>query len=413
MSTDPTAARAIGGSSASAELERLTRLAQRLAPIPPAPQGEIPARLARAQRLMREQGIDALYLHGGTNLYYFSGLRWWASERMVAALLPAQGELFYVAPVFEDGTLRSHLVTAGELYGWEEHESPYALVARELHARDLRAGRLGIDEATPFFHFDGLRQALPDFELVDATGVTRGCRACKSPAELALLQSAKDRTLEVQRSAARILREGISVAEVTAFIDAGHRALGAPAGSSFCIVLFGEDSAIPHGVQSPRDLRAGDVVLIDTGCILSGYHSDITRSYVFGPPSARQREIWDIEHAAQAAAFAAARPGTPCADVDRAARHVIESAGLGPGYSLPGLPHRTGHGIGLDIHEGPYLVASDTTPLAAGMCFSNEPMICVPGEFGIRLEDHFHVTADGARWFTQPSPSIDAPFGDA
>ena len=194
------------------------------------------------------------------------------------------------------------------------------------------------------------------------------------------------------------------------FIDKAHRTLGAGGGSSFCIVLFGEDSAFPHGVPEPRPLRAGDTVLIDTGCLLEGYNSDITRTYAFGEPSARQREIWDVEQAAQAAAFAAVRPGVPCGDVDRAAREVIEGAGLGPGYALPGLPHRTGHGIGLDIHEGPYLVASDRTPLAPGMCFSNEPMICMPGEFGIRLEDHFHVTEDGARWFTQPSPSIDDPF---
>lgn len=398
-----TATLGVGGASAE---EVLARLSDRTAEVVGITDAELEARLAKAQELLREQGLDALYLCAGSSLCYFTGLRWHLSERMVAAVLPADGPLAYIAPRFERETLRSFLRLEGSIHCWEEHESPYELLAEVLGS----ARRLGVDGATPFIMVDGIRRACEGVELADATAVTRGCRALKSAAELALMQRAKDMTLEVHRMAARILRPGITTGEVTDFIDQAHRALGVT-GSSFCIVLFGPDSAYPHGVMTPKPLEEGDVVLIDTGCVVHGYNSDITRTYVYGAPTGRQREVWDVEKAAQAAAFAAAQPGVPCGEVDRAAREVIAAAGFGPGYALPGLPHRTGHGIGLDIHEGPYLVSSDRTPLAPGMCFSNEPMICVPGEFGVRLEDHFYVTEDGPRWFTQPSPSIEDPFG--
>jgi Xaa-Pro dipeptidase len=189
-----------------------------------------------------------------------------------------------------------------------------------------------------------------------------------------------------------------------------HRACGADNGSTFCAVQFGVASAYPHGVPGEQSLADGDLLLIDTGCQIDGYHSDITRTYVFGAPSAEHRRIWAIEHEAQAAAFAAVKPGVPCEAIDQVAREVLQRHGLGPDYALPGLPHRTGHGIGLSIHEGPYLVRGDTTPLAVGMCFSNEPMIVLPDQFGVRLEDHFHVTPNGAAWFTTPSAAIDRPF---
>jgi len=233
----------------------------------------------------------------------------------------------------------------------------------------------------------------------------------KSPAELALMQQAKSMTLEVQRRTARILHEGIRASAVARFIDQAHRAIGAAGGSSFVIVQFGRASAFPHGLPGDPALGEGDIVLIDTGCTIEGYQSDITRTYVFGDPTPEQRHIWEIERSAQQAAFDAVHPGAPCESVDAAARAVLEKAGLGPDYKLPGLPHRTGHGIGLSIHEPAYLVRGDTTPLQPGMCFSNEPMIVIPDRFGVRLEDHFHVTETGAAWFTGPSPSIDAPFG--
>jgi Xaa-Pro dipeptidase len=398
----------VGGSTAEAELAALADMTGDVAPIT---LDEIKARLARAQDLMRAIGIDLLYIHAGTNLLYFTGVDWHPSERLVCALLPAEGELCYVLPAFEASTFRDRMLIEGDLHCWEEHESPYALFGRILGDFGGGAGRVGIDEAAPFFISDGLRQAAPSIAFKSATPVTAGCRAAKSASELAILQKAKNMTLEVHKAAARILRPGISTAEVTDFIDKAHRAVGEGAGSFFCIVLFGEATAYPHGVKDPQILKDGDMVLIDTGCELEGYHSDITRSYVFGQPSDRQRQVWDHEHEAQAAAFAAAQIGAPCGRVDEAARAVLEGYGYGPDYAVPGLPHRTGHGIGLDIHEWPYLVRSDRTPLEPGMCFSNEPMICIYGEFGVRLEDHFYMTEDGPRWFTEPSPSIDDPFG--
>lgn len=398
--------RGIGDSDAATELARLQDMTAGSVPID---DREFAARLARAQALMQANGLDAVYLNAGTNLYYFTGTRWSASERLVGALVPASGDPVYIAPAFELGTLQGFLRVPGEVRCWEEHESPYQLCAQmlaELGARDV-----GVDESAAFFIADGLRQAAPDCSFRSATAVTAGCRMHKSAAELALMQRAKDMTLQVHKAVARILRPGISTTEVSAFIDSAHRKVGAPAGSYFCIVLFGPDSAFPHGVAQPKTLDEGDMVLIDTGCQLHGYISDITRSYVFGEPTPQQREIWDLEKAAQQAAFAAAQIGAPCGSVDDAARAVLAAAGLGPDYALPGLPHRTGHGIGLDIHEWPYLVRGNDTPLAAGMCFSNEPMICVPGAFGVRHEDHFYMTEKGPRWFTQPAHSVDDPFG--
>lgn len=371
---------------------------------------EYQARIDKAQQLMRQQGIDALYLNAGTNLSYFTGTVWYASERLVGALLPAEGQLVYISPVFEIPTLTGFQVIQAEVLGWHEHENPYELLLGALRRRCVKAEPvLALDDSSAFFIFEGLRQANPLQQVVSGKVITQGCRAQKSAAEIAIMQRAMDMTLAVHKAVASILYQGISTAEVEAFIDEAHRKVGA-SGSYFCIVLFGPDSAYPHGVKNPKHLESGDMVLIDTGCRLLGYVSDITRSYVFGLPTERQRQIWSIEKAAQAAAFAAAQPGVACGLVDAAAREVLESYGLGPDYALPGLPHRTGHGIGMDIHEGPYLVRNEQTPLATGMCFSNEPMICVPGEFGVRLEDHFYMTASGPRWFTQPAIAIDQPF---
>ncbi|WP_313920285.1 Xaa-Pro peptidase family protein [Tahibacter sp.] len=398
----------IGGTGREAALASLRPSIEGAVPIQPA---EYRERIARAQALMREQGLAAIYLHAGTSLRYFTGLVWRSSERLVGALLPARGDVEYLAPAFEEGTVRDYQVLPGVIHTWHEHESPYRLLRQRLDALDRADGRrLGLCESTPFFIVDGLREVAGDWQLVNARPVTSACRMRKSDSEIALMQCAHDMTLAVHRATASMLHEGITAAEVEAFIDDAHRRVGA-AGSYFCIVLFGADSAFPHGVKHPKPLQRDDMVLIDTGCLVHGYMSDITRSYVFGTPSARQREIWNVEKAAQAAAFAAARLGVACEEVDAAARACLESHGLGPGYALPGLPHRTGHGIGLDIHEWPYLVGGDTTPLEPGMCFSNEPMICVPGEFGIRHEDHFYLTPHGPRWFTRPAHSIDDPFG--
>lgn len=369
------------------------------------------SRLEKAQVTMREHGIDALYLNAGTSLYYFTGLQWYPSERMVGVILPAHGELCYIAPTFEKGSIKDFWKLEAQIHTWQEHESPYELVGAVLGQSGLNETCvLAIDESTPFFHVDGIRKALPAASLVNAQAVTAHCRMHKSVNEIALIQRAMDMTLAVHIATASMLREGVTTTEVEAFINRAHQAVGV-AGSSFCIVLFGAATAFPHGVKDPQTLLRGDTVLIDTGCRLQGYNSDITRTYVFGEPSALQREMWQHEKAAQNAAFEAARIGTTCGDVDAAVRHYFQSVALGPDYQLPGCPHRTGHGLGLDIHEWPYLVKNNPQPLAKGMCFSNEPMLVVPNQFGVRLEDHFYMSDEKAQWFTEPSYSLDDPFG--
>jgi Xaa-Pro dipeptidase len=371
---------------------------------------EYRARIDKAQAYMQQHSIAAIYLNAGTNLSYFTGTSWYASERLVGAILPAQGEVQYLAPVFEIATLKEYMLISGPVHGWHEHESPYALFIKVLQQLGVDTNAtVGLDESMAFFMVDGINQQQSAYTFINGKEVTAHCRMTKSATELALIQRAMDMTLEVHKAAASILREGISTVEVEAFIHQAHQRVGA-SGSYFCIVLFGEATAYPHGVKHPQLLKDGDMVLIDTGCKLQGYTSDITRTYVFGQPSERQREVWNYEKQAQAAAFDAAKLGVACEEVDKAARRSLEANGLGPGYAIPGLPHRTGHGIGMDIHEWPYLVGGNTQPLEAGMCFSNEPMICIPGEFGVRLEDHFYMTEQGPRWFTQPSHSIDAPF---
>jgi Xaa-Pro dipeptidase len=395
----------IGGSTIEKELAGLGPWADVASAITVA---EREARLEKARHLMSGMGADALLVGAGSSLHYFAGIPWGASERLVAMLLPRSGDPLLFSPSFELGSLAADTAISAQVRDWEEHESPYALVAGALLEHGINT--LAVDPAMAFTMVERLRKSAPGVNLLDATPVIDGCRMVKSPAELAAMYQAKQMTLEVHRRTARILHPGITATEVKRFIEQAHRALGA-AGNSFCIVQFGRSTAFPHGLPGESVLAVGDVVLIDTGCLVQGYHSDITRTYVFGEPSPDHRRIWNIEREAQQAAFDAVRPGVLCEAVDAAARRVLEAHGLGPDYRLPGLPHRTGHGIGLSIHEAAYLVRGDKTPLAPGMCFSNEPMIVIPDRFGIRLEDHFYVTETGAKWFTQPSATIDQPFG--
>ena len=398
----------IGGTDKQAALDALGDMTAGAVPIALA---EHRGRIERAQAFMAAQGIDAVYLNAGSNLTYFTGTRWSPSERMVGAILPAQGGPVYIAPAFEESTIREFMVVEGDIAVWDEHERPAVRLRTVLEQRGIGAGSvLAIDDGTPLFLFDAIRAATDGYTLRNAHPVTSHCRSRKSDAEIALIQRAMDMTMAVHVAAASILHEGITTQEVEEFIHLAHRKVGA-SGSYFCIVLFGAATAYPHGVSYVQTLQRGDTVLIDTGCKVHNYISDITRTYVFGEPSERQRFVWNAEKAAQRAAFDAAQPGVPCEEVDKAARRALEANGFGPGYKLPGLPHRTGHGIGLDIHEGPYLVGGETRALEPGMCFSNEPMICVPGEFGVRLEDHFYMTASGPKWFTQPAASLENPFG--
>jgi Xaa-Pro dipeptidase len=397
----------IGGTDKQTALDALADMTPGAMPITLA---EHRSRIDRAQAFMAEQGIAAVYLNAGSNLTYFTGTKWSPSERMVGAILPAHGDLVYIAPAFEESTIRDFMVVEGSIAVWDEHENPAVRLREVLEQRGIAAGSvLAIDESTPLFLFDLVRAAAAGYTLQNAHPVTSHCRSRKSDAEIALIQRAMDMTLAVHKAAAAILHEGITTKEVEEFIHLAHRRVGA-SGSYFCIVLFGEATAYPHGVSYVQTLQRGDTVLIDTGCKVHNYISDITRTYVFGEPTERQRFVWNAEKAAQRAAFDAAQLGVPCEDVDKAARRSLEANGFGPGYKLPGLPHRTGHGIGLDIHEGPYLVGGERRVLEPGMCFSNEPMICVPGEFGVRLEDHFYMTATGPKWFTEPAASLEDPF---
>ncbi|WP_438865403.1 M24 family metallopeptidase [Neptunicella sp.] len=392
----------VGGSTAEIELAKLTDMTVDINPVSV---NEIRQRQQKACQLMQQQNISALYLNAGSNLTYFTGLKWYASERLVGALLTASGELHYIAPAFEYDSLSDFMRIDAPFHGWQEHESPYVLLGQVLKNANINTGTLAIDESSAFFVVDGICKANPALNIVTSNSITAACREQKSAAEIALMQRAKDMTLEVHKATARILRPGISTVEVTQFINDAHKKVGA-SGSSFCIVLFGLASSFPHGVKDPQILQENDWVLIDTGCLLHGYNSDITRSYAYGQATERQRE-----KQAQLAAFDAAQLGKPCEAADIAARQSLQQNGFGPEYAVPGLPHRTGHGCGLDIHEGPYLVQGDKTPLKPGMVFSNEPMLVLPGEFGVRLEDHFYMTDSGPKWFTQPSFSIDDPFG--
>jgi Xaa-Pro dipeptidase len=396
----------VGGSTFEAELARMVPMTGGVVPISVA---ELQGRVARAQALMRAQGIEALYLDTSTNLRYFTGIALNLTERLHGAVIPAEGEIAYLSPAFEEPKTREYLRFGDDVRVWEEHEDPTALVVETVRSMGIESGTIAIDPLTPFFTVDGLRKAGNSFGFANAAPVTAGCRMVKSPAEVALMQVAMDITMEVHRATARCMRAGLTTPEVQAFIDAAHRKLGGQPASR--AVQFGEATAYPHGVPYPQTLADGDMVLVDIGCFVEGYRSDITRTYVFGEPTARQRAIWELEQRAQLAGFGAAVLGAPCEAVDAAARGVIAAAGYGPGYATPGLPHRTGHGIGMDVHEESFMVRGNKTPIAVGMCFSCEPMMCIYGEFGVRLEDIITMTESGARWFTEPCRSVDDPFG--
>ena len=399
----------VGGFSWEAEL---ARLATARIPAPPAiGADELRARIAKLQGDMRAANIQALHLDASTSTFYYTGLRLRGSERLHGVLIPAEGPPVYISPAFEEAKLRTMLVLDGEIRCWHEHQSPTALITDTIAGLGYRSGTVAIDPATPFFTFDGLRRAGNAYSFESAGPVIAAGRMRKSKAEIALIKHAMEQTLEVHKATARILHEGITTIETADFVAKAHAALGFDGAMSFSIVLFGEPTAYPHGVPYPQTLKDGDMVLVDIGATMHGYQSDVTRSYVFGEPTARQRAVWNVEKAAELAVFAAAQLGTPCEALDAAARQVIESAGFAKDYGLPGLPHRTGHGLGLDVHEEPYLVQGDRTKLAPGMCFSNEPTICIYGEFGVRLEDHIYMDDSGPNWFTPPAHSVDDPFG--
>lgn len=365
------------------------------------------SRIRKAQKLMIENRIDAVFMEPGSSVFYFTGLRTWISERMIAVIIPARGEPAWICPKFEEDRMREIIHFGKEFRTWEEDESPYKLAAGLFKDMGVRTGRIGIEERVRFFLYDGLRVETSGIEFVSADPITAGCRMFKSPAEIALLQRANDITIAAYKAVVAKLREGMTPDDFSADCTAAFKALGVEGGAG---ANFGTASALPHGSLEPQKLKEGDIVLMDGGCKVEGYQSDISRTVVFGRPTRRQREIWNLAKKAQSTALTAAKVGATCESVDAAARKVITDAGFGPGYKLPGLPHRTGHGIGLDYHEWTNLVKGNSTPLQTGMCFSNEPMVAIPGEFGVRLEDCMYIAEEGAKFFTQQSPSIEHPF---
>jgi Xaa-Pro dipeptidase len=363
--------------------EPVKKLKPMLDGVQPITAAERAARVEKARRLMGENKIDAVIFEPGSSLFYFTGKRGGPE----AWVLPANGE-----PAWVEASA--------------DPESRVRSMSQILKDRG-GANRIGMEERVAFATYDGLSRSVKA-EYVSADPVTIGCRVIKSPAELALLQRANDITIEAYRAAFQCLREGMTQGELSAIIAAAYRQLGVQGNA---MAIFGKYTAFPHGSIQPQQLREGDLVLVDDGCSVEGYQSDITRTVIFGKPTARQIQIWNLERKAQDAALAAAKPGAACESVDAAARKVITDAGFGPGYKVPGLPHRTGHGIGLDGHEWTYLVRGNKTPLHVGMCFSDEPTIAIYGEFGVRLEDCMHITEEGARMFSKQSPAIDQPFG--
>ena len=398
-------AAALPASVLAAETSGLPNLAAKAVPIGKA---ERMARIAQAKELMRANDIGALLIEPGSSLIYFTGVRWSRSERLTAAVLTREGEVAIVTPFFEEPSVRESLGIEAEVLTWNEDENPLAAVAAWLGKRGLAKGRIGVEETVRYFAVDGLEKAMPDATVVNGAPVVRGCRMHKSPAEIALMQIAADITLAAYRHTATRIEAGMTPADIGAIMKAATTALGGR--SEFELILLGEASAYPHGSGKPQAVKDGEVVLMDCGATVHGYQSDISRTFVYGKASARQRQVWDQMRKGQDVAFAAAKPGTPAGKVDDAVRAYYESLGWGPGYKLPGTSHRTGHGIGLDGHEPVNLVRGETTKLAPGMCFSNEPGIYIPGEFGIRLEDCFYMTDSGPKWFSEPPPSIDKPF---
>lgn len=380
----------------------------RLAP-PPITPAERAARIARAQSRMQALGIGALLVEPGASLDYFTGVQWWRSERLTAAVIPATGQPIVITPFFERPSVAESLKVPAEIRVWQEHESPFRLVADLLRERGAAAAPVALEETVRYFAADGLQRQLPGVRLVSGNPVVRPLRMIKSPAEIALMQHATDLTIQALRTTHGEVRGGMSNGEIGAVFERHAAALGGE--SPWSLVLVDEAAALPHGTGRPQQVKRGSLVLMDCGCGFGGYQADVSRTFIWGgAPTAEQRRVWEQVRRGQEIARSAARVGVAAGSVDDAVRRAYEGWGYGPGYALPGLSHRTGHGIGMEGHEPVNLVHGETIPLAPGMCFSNEPGIYLPGKFGVRLEDCFHMTEAGPKWFSEPPTSIDRPF---
>ena len=390
--------------NASAPVSGLSSLTGNVRPIDAEEHG---ARLAKLQGLMQQRKTGALLIESGSTLEYFTGVRWWRSERTTAALVPAEGPVVVVTPAFEEPSVRETLRVAADVRPWKEDESPFALLAGAWRDHG-HGGVLAIEPTTRYFILERVAAAATAKpHIVPGEDLVRACRMVKSPSELALMQAANSVTIAALRYVHEQIRAGMQATDILALVMSATKQLGGS--HEFTLVLLNDASAYPHGSIKPQEVRAGSVILIDTGCSVHGYQSDISRSWVFGEISARQRELWDTVKRGQELALETARPGVVAGAVDKAVRAFYEQKGWSRDYGLPGLSHRTGHGIGMDVHEPPYLVRNDTTPLQQGMCFSDEPGLYIPGEFGIRLEDCWYMTEGGPKLFTELARSIDQP----
>jgi Xaa-Pro dipeptidase len=365
------------------------------------------ARIAKVQALMEQRKIGALLIESGASLEYFTGIRWHRSERTTAAIIPAHGDVLIVTPAFEEPSVRETLLVGGDVRPWDESDSPFTTIVQGLRDRGVRAGHIAMEPTMRFFIVDGVRKASSAYDIVSGDPLIRACRMIKSPAELALMQTANDVTINALRYVHAHVKRGMSGAEIGALMNSATVALGGS--PEFALVLLNEASAYPHGSLQPQTVRDGSIILMDCGCTVEGYQSDISRTWVYGAPSPRQRRVWNTVKRGQEIALEQAKIGIAAGQLDDAVRAYYESEGWGPGYKLPGLSHRTGHGIGLDGHEPAYLVHGDTTPLEFGMCFSDEPGIYIPGEFGVRLEDCWYMTANGSKLFTPLAKSLEDP----
>lgn len=368
------------------------------------------ARIAKVQKNMQAAGIAALVIEPGSSMIYFSGIRWWRSERLTALVIPAEGEIGVVTPFFEEPSVRESLTFGDDVRPWHEHESPYVQVAAIIKDRGFSGGNIAFEETTRFFASDMIMQALgSDYTMISGRDIVLSCRMYKTPAEIALMRKANEVTLTAYAHTHAQIEAGMTANDVSAIMSKAQTALGGV--GKFAMCLVGEASAYPHGTKITKTLEEGDIVLMDCGAEVHDYESDISRTFVIGGPSKKQRDVWDTVRKGQQIAFDTAQIGTAAGAVDDAVRAYYETLGYGPGYKTPGLSHRTGHGIGMDGHESVNFVHNEVTPLASGMCFSNEPGIYIYGEFGVRLEDCIYMTEDGPRWFTEPPASLDDPIG--
>jgi Xaa-Pro dipeptidase len=391
----------------------IARLKSRKSEATPITREECEARQERARKLMADHGMDAIVMMEGTSLRYFSGIRWWGGERMFAFVLPAKGSAFYVCPAFEEGRAREQIANAPDganpdVRIWQEDESPYERLAQGLAEKGWSSGKIGLEETIRFVFADGIAKASPNTTVSSATPVTAGCRMIKSEHEIALMRLAAQVTLAAYEAAYAAVKDGMTQPQLEDLVRKAHDQLGFTGGAD---VQVGEFSAFPHGSVTPQVVHEGTIVLMDGGCSVEGYQSDITRTYVLGKAADKMKQVFDIVHRAQSAALAAARPGVECGAIDAAARKVITDAGYGPDYKY--FTHRLGHGMGMDGHEWPYLVRGNPVKLQANMTTSDEPGIYIRGEFGVRLEDDMHVTENSAELFTPQSPSLEEPFGKA